>query len=314
MKLGFFTACLPQLPLQQLAEWAAAHDFDALEIAAWPRSDSRQFEASHIDVASLTTREAEKIRADLDARRIHISSLAYYDNNLHPDLAVREQIHAHLRRCIDAAQMLGCGLVGTFIGRDPSLSVCDNLKLAETQLPPLVEYARIRDVRLMVENCPMLGWHPDGYPGNLGYSREFWEWMFRLGFYLNYDPSHLAWLAIDPVAAITSQPDRIAHVQAKDVEINQAARDEIGIFGRAINRTDPWDNGWYRYRVPGLGSIDWRRIIDTLYQVGFDGVVSVEHEDPVWAGTEHRLLDGLLIAHSTLRPLVRHLSDGTNMS
>jgi sugar phosphate isomerase/epimerase len=151
----------------------------------------------------------------------------------------------------------------------------------------------------------MEGWHPDGYPGNLANSPELWEWMFSLGFYLNYDPSHLTWLGIDPVAALKTCPDRILHAQAKDVEIDDAARNEVGYFGRALKRASPWDNGWYRYRVPGLGAVNWREIIDALYQAGFAGVLSVEHEDPVWAGDQGRVLSGLLIAHETLRPFIR---------
>jgi sugar phosphate isomerase/epimerase len=308
MKLGLLTACLPDLPLMKIADWAAAHDFEALEVATWPKSLGRPFEASHIDVASLSRNQAEEIRGRLEASGLELSALAYYENNLHPDPAIREEIHAHLRRTISAAQLLGCALVGTFIGRDPSRSVRENVRLAEVELPPLVECAAERGVRLMVENCPMEGWHPDGYPGNLGYSPELWEWMYSLGFYLNYDPSHLAWLGIDPVAAIRARPERIVHAQAKDVEIQAVARNETGIFGKALNRSDPWDNGWYRYRIPGLGAIDWRRIIDTLYQVGFDGVVSIEHEDPVWTGNENRLLSGLLIGHTTLRPFIQHSS------
>jgi sugar phosphate isomerase/epimerase len=155
-----------------------------------------------------------------------------------------------------------------------------------------------------VENCPMEGWHPDGYPGNLGYSPELWEWMFGLGLYLNYDPSHLTWLGIDPIAAIRAAGDRIVHAQAKDVEFVQAGRDRYGWFGRALDRANPWDNGCYRYRAPGLGVVDWRAVVDTLYQVGFDGVLSVEHEDPVWSGDTDRVLKGLRIAHATLRDLV----------
>ena len=78
----------------------------------------------------------------------------------------------------------------------------ENLRLAETVLPPLVEYAAARGVRLVVENCPMEGWHPDGYPANLAYSPELWGWLAELGLWLNYDPSHLVWLGIDPVAAL----------------------------------------------------------------------------------------------------------------
>src|SRR6185312_8687985 len=149
-------------------------------------------------------------------------------------------IHAHLRRCIDAAALLGCSLVGTFIGRDPNRSVGENVKLAGKELPPLVEYAGERGVRLIVENCPMEGWHPDGYPGNLAYSPELWEWMFSLGFYLNYDPSHLLWLGIDPVAAVQPYVDKVAHAQAKDAQIFPDRRNRYGYPGIAVDRKDPW--------------------------------------------------------------------------
>jgi len=306
MKLGFLTACLPELPLMTIADWAAARDFEALEVAAWPRREvQRPFEASHLDVVSLAQPAADELVSALAGKGLEISALAYYENNLHPDEGIRAGIHAHLRRCIDAAALLGCSLVGTFIGRDPSRSVGENVKLAGKELPPLVEYAGERGVRLIVENCPMEGWHPDGYPGNLAYSPELWEWMFSLGFYLNYDPSHLTWLGIDPIAAIQACPDRILHAQAKDVEIDLGARNQVGCYGRVLRRSNPWDNGWYRYRVPGLGAVNWREVIDTLYQAGFTGVLSIEHEDPVWAGTQDRVLSGLLIAHGALRPFIR---------
>lgn len=309
MKLGLLTACLPDVPLLDIADWASAHGFEALEVAAWPPTSSRPFEASHLDVTSLGAAAAEDLAADLTARDLSISALAYYENNLHHDPAARAEIHVHLRRCIDAAQRLGCEFVGTFVGRHIGYSVAENVRLAESELPPLVDYAGERGVRLIVENCPMEGWHPDGYPANLGYSPELWEWMFSLGFYLNYDPSHLTWLGIDPVAAIKTCPERIVHAQAKDVEIDGAARNRTGVFGKALSRSNPWDNGWYRYRVPGLGAVDWRSIVDTLYQAGFDGVLSVEHEDPVWAGSTGRVLSGLAIAHTTLRPLIRRAPD-----
>ena len=305
MKLGFLTACLPGVPLTKIADWASAHEFEALEVAVWPEAPGRPFEASHIDVASLDAAGAERVCSYLGDRGLEISALAYYENNLHPDQQVRSGIRAHLRSCIDAAKLLGCPYVGTFVGRDWNLTVGENLKVANELLPSLVEYAGERGVRLIVENCPMEGWHPDGYPGNLAYSPELWEWMFSLGFYLNYDPSHLTWLGIDPIVALRGCPERIVHAQAKDVEILPEARNQVGVFGKVLHRDNPWDNGWYRYRVPGLGTIDWSGIVDTLYQVGFDGVLSVEHEDPVWSGSDSRVLGGLAISHDTLRPLIR---------
>jgi sugar phosphate isomerase/epimerase len=304
MKLGFLTACLPGLQLPEIVSWAAGHGYQALEVATWPTVGSRDFEACHIDVASLGKAQADEVRGLFDDSGLTISALAYYENNLHPHERRRLQIAEHVRRNVDAAQLLGVPYVGTFIGRDPGLSVKENVALAERVLPPLVEYAGERGVRLIIENCVMEGWHPDGYPGNLAYSPELWEWMFSLGLYLNYDPSHLLWLGIDPVEALRPYVDRIPHAQAKDAQLDPRARVRYGVFGRTLSRQDPWDTGWWRYRVPGLGQVDWRAVVDALYEGGFTGVLSVEHEDPVWSGDETRVKQGLEIAHRTLRPLI----------
>jgi len=304
MKLGFLTACLPGLPLESIAAWAADSGYDALEVAAWPRVRGRDVEASHLDVADFGPAEAAAVRELLAQHHLALSAVAYYENNLHGDPAQRERIHQHLRRCIDAASLLEVSLVGTFIGRDNGRTVAENLALAERILPDLVDYAGERGVRLVIENCPMEGWHPDGYPGNLAYSPELWEWMFDLGCYLNYDPSHLVWLGIDPVTALRPYVDRVLHAQAKDTEVDAAARNRYGVYGRTRERATPWDVGWWRYRVPGRGSVDWSGVVDTLYEGGFTGVLSVEHEDPVWSGDEERVKQGLEIARRTLRPLL----------
>jgi sugar phosphate isomerase/epimerase len=304
VKLGFVTACLPRWDLPRLAEWAAAEGYQALEVAAWPDLGDRPFTATHLAVERFGEPEADATRALFDRHGLELSSLAYYDNNLDPDPAERTAVNEHVRRCIDAAALLGCPTVGTFVGRDPGRSVADNLRDAEKLFRPLVEVAGERGVKLIVENCVMEGWHPDGYPGNLAYSPELWEWMFDLGLYLNYDPSHLVWMGIDPVEAVRPYIDRIPHAQAKDIEVDPAARNRYGWPGRAVDRPDPWDVGWWRYRVPGRGQVDFPRLVDTLYEGGFDGVLSVEHEDPVWGGTEDKVEIGLRIARDTLAPLL----------
>ncbi|HZB72457.1 MAG TPA: sugar phosphate isomerase/epimerase [Acidimicrobiales bacterium] len=301
MKLGFLTACLPKRSLADIAGWAAGHGYEALEVAAWPALGDRPFTATHLDVEAY---DRDAVLGTFSAHGLTLSSIAYYDNNLHPDAAERASVNAHVLRCIDAAADLGCPTVGTFVGRHPGRSVRDNLADAEAVFAPLVDRAGERGVKLIIENCVMEGWHPDGYPGNLAYSPELWEWMFSLGLYLNYDPSHLVWIGVDPVAAVRPYLDRIPHAQAKDVELFPAKRDRYGFFGKAAERDDPWDVGWWRYRVPGLGQVDWVRLIDAMYEGGFDGVLSVEHEDPVWGGTEERVEAGLEVAHRTLRPLL----------
>lgn len=304
MRLGFLTACLPGEPLDEIAAWATAAGYQGLEVAVWPDVPGREWEASHIDVAALDASGAGSVRSLFDENALEISALAYYENNLDADGARRERVHEHLRHVIDAARLLDVGLVGTFVGRDVTLSVAENIRLADQQLPPLVDYASERGVRLVIENCPMEGWHPDGYPANLAYSPELWDWVTGLGFYLNYDPSHLVWLGIDPVEALRPYVDKVLHVQAKDVEVDAQARNRFGAFGKAADRSDPWQSGWWRYRIPGLGAIDWMGVIDTLRQGGYDGFVSVEHEDPVWSGTPDQVRHGLALARRTLSPLL----------
>jgi sugar phosphate isomerase/epimerase len=305
MKLGLLTSCMPERELGDIAAWAGANGYEALEIAAWPEIDSRPFTASHLKVERFGQADAERTLELLQQHDLVLSGLAYYPNNLHPDPEQRRVAHEYVRSCIDAAALLGAPPVGTFIGRDPTKSVAENLRDAEAIFPPLVDYAGERGVRLMIENCVMEGWHPDGYPGNLAYSPELWEWMFDLGLYLNFDPSHLLWLGIDPVAALRPYVDRVAHAHAKDAETFPEKRNRYGFFGRTATREeDPWDMGWWRYRIPGLGAVDFRHYVDALYEGGFDGVLSVEHEDPVWGGSPERIEAGLRIAHTHLRPLV----------
>ena len=305
MKLGFLTACLPGVRLEKIADWASAHDFQALEVAVWPDVPGRPFEASHIDVATLDPRGAEQICSYLADKGLEISALAYYENNLHPDEQVREGTRAHLRSCIDAARLLGCRFVGTFVGRDWNRSVSENVKLGNEILPVARRVRRRARHPAHRRELPDGGVAPRRLPGRPRLLPELWEWMFSLGFYLNYDPSHLTWLGIDPIAALRSCPIESCTPRPRTSRSTRTPVTRWALFGKVLHRSNPWDNGWYRYRVPGLGMIDWSGIVDALYQVGFDGVLSVEHEDPVWSGDEGRVLGGLAISHDTLRPLIR---------
>lgn len=302
MKLGFLTACLPNLSLEQIADWAVQEGFESLEVAAWPDLGARPFIATHINAESTDQQYLAQVKAIFTQRNLTLSSLAFYDNNLHPDQKSRDAINAHVIKCIDTAAALGVDTVGTFVGRDWNKPVRENLAMAKEVFAPLVKHADSKGVKIIIENCVMEGWHPDGYPGNLAYSPELWEWMFDLGLYLNYDPSHLVWMGIDPIAAIKPYLDRIPHAQAKDIQVDTTKRNFYGYPGKSVIRENPWDVGWWRYRVPGLGDVDWRRLIDVMYEGGFNGTLSVEHEDPQWGGTEEKIKVGLQIAYKTLRP------------
>ena len=304
MKLGLMTAALGGMDLDGVAGWAAAEGFQTLEVACWPMvtGDRRRYAGvSHIDVDALDADGVTAIRRSLAAGGLEISSLAYYPNNLDPDTAVRSAAHEHLRKVIIAAEQLGVSLVGTFIGRDPNRSVADNLAEVAKVWPDLVTFAGQHGVTIVIENCPMI-FSSDEWPGgkNLAYSPAIWRRLFEIvdadNFGLNLDPSHLVWQFIDYERAVREFGPRIHHVHAKDMEIDRNGLFEHGVMATGI--------GWQIPRLPGLGEIRWDRFIAALYAVGYQGAISIEHEDRSFEGSEELVKRGFLLARDVLRPLV----------
>ena len=133
MKLGFLTAPFPEMPLMEVADWAAATGFEVLEIACWPRAAGptrRYAGTSHIDVANLSASQATEIRGELDAKGLAISGLGFYPNPLHPDPAHREQVIGHLKHVITAAEKMDVPLVNTFMGGDGAKNQDQNWEAA----------------------------------------------------------------------------------------------------------------------------------------------------------------------------------------
>jgi sugar phosphate isomerase/epimerase len=299
VKLGLLTAALPRLSLERLAAWSAQNGFDMLEVACWPSASGerrRYAGVSHIDVDNL---DPGKVRATLAEHDLEISSLAYYPNNLHPDPRDRKAANDHLRKVIDAAAKLGVPTVGTFVGRDRNKNVADNFKEFRKVWPRLVAHAERRGVNIAIENCPML-FSNDEWPGgtNLATTPAIWDEMFSIipskRFGLNLDPSHLVWLMIDYERVVRDFGSRILHVHAKDLEILRDGLYRNGILSAGM--------GWQVPRLPGLGEVRWDRFIAALYRVGYDGVVSIEHEDRDFEKTEALVKRGFLISRDVLRP------------
>ncbi len=301
MKLGLMTAAFPDLTLEQVAEWSAGNGFEMLEVACWPsgRGERRRYAGvCHIDVEAL---DADAVRETFARYGLEISSLAYYPNNLAPDPDERAAANAHLRRVIDAAQALGVEIVGTFAGRDQWKSLPDNFEQFHAVWPGLVDYAAERGVRIAIENCPMI-FSYDEWPGgiNLASTPAAWDEMFSIvdspSFGLNLDPSHLVWLQIDYERVVRDYAAKIFHVHAKDMEI-----DRDGLYR---NGTISLGMGWQVPRLPGLGEVRWNRFLAALYRAGYDYVVSIEHEDRTFEGTEELVRRGFLIARDALRPYI----------
>jgi sugar phosphate isomerase/epimerase len=296
MKLGFLTAALPGKTLEELVLWGKEKGFKMIEVACWPTSfEKRRYAGTqHINMDEL---EDEKV-AYLNELMLHhsmkISSLAYYPNYLSPNREEREFFANHLKKVIKGASKLGVSVVGTFVGRDKDMNIEDSLAEYKKVFEPLVKFAEYYDVKLAIENCPML-WK-DRWPGghNLAHSPEVWEKMFDLiksdNIGLNLDPSHLIWQQIDYVKAVYDFKDKIYHTHAKDTKMLPENLSKCGILGF----------GFYQDKIAGLGDIDWKRYLDALYEVGYTGVVSVEHEDRGWEKDEQNIMDGINLARKLL--------------
>ncbi len=299
LKLGFITVALGNLGLDEIVKWSSEQGFKTLEVGAWPLDNRRDYSSSTLNVETLDEKKSKEFKELFKKHGMEISSLAYYDNNLDANLDVRNAHILHLKKVIDAAHLLGVKYVGTFIGRNVNKSVDENMKEIEKVFPPILDYAKNKGVDIMIENCPMVGWQQPGTPGNLFYSPVLWKEIFRIlpDLKLNLDPSHLYWLDIDYLSVIDDFADKIVHTHAKDAEILEEGLYENGIYGPLFKK----GKGWWRYRLPGLGEIDWQSFISVLQENGYDGVVSIEHEDPVWEGSEEKVKKGLILGY-------RHLS------
>jgi len=301
MKLGFFTAILPDQSLAQAAEFAQSAGFSCLEVACWPagKADRRFAGVNHLDVEGLSRGQADQVNALCAKHGVSISALGYYPNPLDPDPAVSRQAVSHLKNVIVAAQTLGVGHVNTFIGRDPGKTIDENWPRFLETWKPIISFAEDHGVKIGIENCPMV-FSRDEWPGgkNLATSPAIWRRIFsdipskNLG--LNFDPSHFVLQQMDPASPLREFKDKLFHLHAKDVTIDRDRLNEVGIF--ALPRE------WHKPRIPGFGEINWARFFATLYEIGYDGPVCIEVEDDSFGHTLEGRYRALHVARNVLAP------------
>lgn len=284
MQLGFVSAILPDLTLEEVIRFASEEDFDCVELMCWPRgkAERRYAGVTHIDVATVDAGEAARIKQLLHSAGVAASGLGYYPNPLAPDRAESQVYIEHLRRVIEAAALLEVPVVNTFIGRDWTKSVEENWPRFLETWRPLIQFAADRGIRIAIENCPML-FTRDEWPGgkNLAVSPAIWRRMFAdipdQNFGLNFDPSHFVWQRMDPVKAVREFAPRIFHFHAKDARIDQDRLDEVGILAHPLEYHTP--------KLPGLGHVDWGAIFSVLTDAGYQGPVCIEVEDRAYEGS-----------------------------
>ena len=303
IEIGLVSAILPDRTLEEVVGFAAGRGFDCVEVMCWPvgKAERRYAGVTHIDVDILDDDSAKGIGQMLKRHGMRISGLGYYPNPLDPDVSKSDFHIEHIGKIIRAADLLGIPVVNTFIGRDPSKSVEDNLRLFGEKWPPIVKLAEAHGICIGIENCPMY-FTMDEWPGgkNLATTPAIWDRLFDIipspAFGLNYDPSHMVWQMMDPVKPVLDYAHRFHHVHLKDAHVHRDRLERVGIMATPLEYHSP--------RIPGRGDVDWKAFFDALRQVGYEGAACLEVEDKDFEGSREDVEKAIDMALSHVRKFI----------
>ena len=279
MKLGFITSILEDFTYEEMIDFASEHGFECVEVASWKKekAERRYAGVSHID--------AERVLGDD----------SYADRNK------GEAAVEHLKNVILASAKLNVNMVTTFIGRDQTKTVEENLLLVKKVWEPVIRLAEENGVKIAIENCPML-FGPDQWPGgqNLMTTPAVWRKVFEildsdcLG--INYDPSHFVWQMIDPIRPIYEFKDKIFHVHYKDIKLYPERLNDCGIMAYPLDFMSP--------KIPELGDVDWGRYVSALTDIGYNGYSCIEIEDKAFESSREMIEKALVLSQRYLRQYV----------
>ncbi|MGD9497597.1 MAG: sugar phosphate isomerase/epimerase family protein [Armatimonadota bacterium] len=271
MQVGLLTAPFRNEPMDAVVRFAAEAGFDALEIDVRP--GCKHLCVDHDDAAA-----ADAIVQVREAG-LQVSSLAAYVDISSADEQTRDANRATLARAVAMAGANGIGVVCCMAGM-PAGGLSREDTIAQIAGPFFREFcprAADQGVKLAMEN-----WFATNIM-NLAHWELIFDTVPASNFGLNYDPSHLMWQGIDYLHAVEVFKDRIFHCHAKDTEV---LAHKLRWLGNQAGR------GWWRYCIPGYGDIDWGVLIARLRDNGYNGVLSIEHEDRA-LGREEGLVKGL---------------------
>jgi sugar phosphate isomerase/epimerase len=309
MRVGVFTALLSQLSLDDVLKKMKSVGVSTVELGTGNYPGDPHCKLSMLDNAG----ELKIFQKKLEDAEISISALSCHGNPLHPDAAVRKAYQETNRKTILLAEKLGVPVVIDFSGcpgdhegaKFPNWVTCpwppEYLEILDWQWDKQVtpywtergKFAKDHGVKIAIEM----------HPGFVAYSPETMLRLRAIGgdaVGCNYDPSHMFWQGIDPIAAVRILGDCIFHVHAKDTQIYERNLPMTGVLDTK-KYTDERKRGWiFRTCGYGHGAEWWSEFISTLRMFGYDYVLSVEHEDSLMSPEEGltkavKFLDGLVI-------------------
>lgn len=297
LTFGLLTAILDGWSFEEAVDIAAEMGFKCLEVACWPagKAERRYAGVSHIDAERVLADDtyAASINEYVAKKGIRISSLAFYPNTMDPDLAKRTAAIDHLKALIRASQKLGVGMVTTFIGRDQHKTLEENIELFKEIWPDIIALAESCDVKVAIENCPML-FGPDQWPGgqNLMCTPAIYRRLFEIipskNFGLNFDPSHYVWQQLDYLKTIYDFKDRIFHIHFKDIKLYPEKFREVGVLAYPLDYMSP--------KIPGLGDVDWGAFVSALNDIRYDGCAVIEVEDKAFESSREDILNSIRLS------------------
>lgn len=305
MKLGLLSAILDSWTYEEVIDLASSMGFKSVEMACWPKgkAERRYAGVSHIDAQKVLEDDvyAQSVVDYAKAKHVEISSLGYYPNPLDSKAEKAEVAIKHIETLIKASNKLGVGMVTTFIGRDQTKTVEDNLPLVKKVWTPILDLAEKENVKVAIENCPMLFGREQWPAGqNIFTSPENWKKVLdlldsdKLG--INFDPSHFIWQQLDYVKAVYDFKDKIFHVHFKDIKLYPDKLKQVGVMAYPLDYMSP--------KLPPYGDVDWSAFVGALTDIGYNGHAAIEIEDKAFEGSKEKILDSIKITKKYMENFV----------
>jgi len=310
LKIGIFTVLYDDRPLEDVLKYVSGLGYEMVEIGAW--RGSHHFNLDEILKGGATAYKNTIAKYGLSISAIN--NAAEGQLVLGPLDAATDEFYKgtpeekvkygmdRMKKTAEAAAALDVPVVDGFIGAPywgawyiwpPKHEQIyeEGFKFFAERWGEILDHFKAQGIKFALEVHP----HEQAY--NIETAEQALKAInYRKEFGFNFDPSHLLWQGLDPVVYIKKFGDRIYHMHAKDAEL---VKENIATSGCIPTGSWRRPTRGFRFRVVGWGDIPWKRVITALMEVGYNYVMSYEHEDPVMSRE-----DGCEKAIAFLRPLI----------